>query len=131
MKKIIITLSVLTLLFATTACGKKDEEDTSLKTNTNQFVIAEQEVSGIRFSNVSLSRENKVSTFKVDLSNTTDQTISVFRVKVIFINENGETIEELYLGNIPNIEVNQTTTQTVTTETDLMSATIVVYELEA
>ena len=97
MKKFLIALAVVGMAFTLTACNNKKNppradytEDPKTTANTTADIIAEKEVDGIKFSSVSVIRENNLSRVSVQIMNTTTSPIAVKSIQIIYKDENGK-----------------------------------------
>ena len=104
-KKIIIGLCLLSLLMVGCGCNKKKEKKQDVKQATglefNLDVIGEQEVNGLKFTNVSMITENGMTTFKCDVTNTTSSTYSLKTITIVFKDKNDKEIDSTttYIGD--------------------------------
>ena len=99
MKKFLIALAVVGMAFTLTACNNKKNppradytEDPKTTANTTAEIIAEKEVDGIKFSSVSVIRENNLSRVSVQIMNTTTSPIAVKSIQIIYKDENGNVL---------------------------------------
>ncbi len=99
MKKFLIALAVVGMAFTLTACNNKKNppradytEDPKTTANTTADIIAEKEVDGIKFSSVSVIRENNLSRVSVQIMNTTTSPIAVKSIQIIYKDENGNVL---------------------------------------
>lgn len=99
MKRIFILLAVVGMTFTLTACNDKKNpsradytEDPKTTANTKEDIIAEKEVDGIKFSQISVIRENNLSRVSVQIMNTTSSTIAVKNIQIIYKDENGNVL---------------------------------------
>jgi hypothetical protein len=108
-KIIILFLSTLITLTIFSACTKKDtqnnkdNEDTKIKEqiNNNPGIINEQIVDGIVISETILKYENDSSILTTELNNSTNVPIYVENLNIIFYDDDGNEIANLfaYLGS--------------------------------
>ena len=96
LKIILISLMGLSLL---TGCGKKEEQEPPIKVNTNENVIKDQEVEGLRMTNTSLVYENGTTTLVTEVINNTKEDYPVKRIKIIVKDKEGNIITTL-IGTI-------------------------------
>ena len=96
LKIILISLMGLSLL---TGCGKKEEIEPPIKVNTNENVIKDQEVEGLRMTNTSLVYENGTTTLVTEVINNTKEDYPVKRIKIIVKDKEGNIITTL-IGTI-------------------------------
>lgn len=95
-KIILISLIGLSLL---TGCGKKEEIEPPIKVNTNENVIKNQEVEGLRMTNTSLVYENGTTTLVTEVTNNTKEDYPVKRIKITVKDKEGNIITTL-IGTI-------------------------------
>lgn len=95
-KIILISLIGLSLL---TGCGKKEEIEPPIKVNTNENVIKDQEVEGLRMTNTSLVYENGTTTLVTEVTNNTKEDYPVKRIKITVKDKEGNIITTL-IGTI-------------------------------
>ena len=117
-KIILISLLALTLV---TGCGKEktkeEKKEQSTVVNTNEGVIKDQVVEGLKMTNTSLIYENGISTLITEVSNNTgaDYNLNEFNIAVKDASGNVITTLKGYVGGtIPNGE-----TRTINTSSDL------------
>lgn len=96
LKIILISLMGLSLL---TGCGKKEEQEPPIKVNTNENVIKDQEVEGLRMTNTSLVYENGTTTLVTEVTNNTKEDYPVKRIKITVKDKEGNIITTL-IGTI-------------------------------
>ena len=96
LKIILISLIGLSLL---TGCGKKEEIEPPIKVNTNENVIKDQEVEGLRMTNTSLVYENGTTTLVTEVTNNTKEDYPVKRIKITVKDKEGNIITTL-IGTI-------------------------------
>lgn len=86
MKKFLMTLSLVLVALAVTACGcEKKPEPTPVDpnetdkpiANTNEDVIKDQEVKGLKFTNASFVFENNEIIFTTQVENKTTETVEL------------------------------------------------------
>lgn len=132
MKKIVILLSVTILgMVLITGCGKKEETvKNDATSNTNEGVIKDQTVEGLKFTKTSLVTENGMSTLVTLVSNegTTTKTVKTFNIIIKDAKGNVLITMEGYVGG--EVPANSSRTITSTTETDLSKATTVEYTVK-
>lgn len=135
MKKILTGLVVcMMVVFVATGCESKKGEtglqnNADIQTNTNEKVIGSQEVSGLKFDNVSLIYENGESTFSANVTNVTAETIEVDTIKVIFKNADGSVLDTLPADIGGSIVSGTTNTFTTRAAQDLTAVDSITYEL--
>lgn len=96
LKIILISLIGLSLL---TGCGKKEEIEPPIKVNTNENVIKDQEVEGLKMTNTSLVYENGTTTLVTEVTNNTKEDYPVKRIKITVKDKEGNIITTL-IGTI-------------------------------
>lgn len=126
MKKIILVFLITTLI---TGCGcNKKEEKEEKKYNTNQEIIKEQIVEEIKIEFISLEYENKISTLKTRVTNTSKERQAEKYININYKNEE-EILVHRQLGYVKELEPNETTILISNSEIDLTKATKVEYEV--
>ena len=136
MKKIIITsLSLLLILGISTGCGCKKKEKTKKEDkqeetyNTNEGVIEDKEVEGLKLTNTSLVSTENSATLVTSVSNPTneDKEVRIFYIHVK--DKNGDEIVTLqgYVGGV--VPAGQTREITSNVDRNLDNAYKVEYEL--
>ena len=136
MKKIIITsLSLLLILGISTGCGCKKKEKTKKEDkqeetyNTNEGVIEDKEVEGLKLTNTSLVSTENSATLVTSVSNPTneDKEVRIFYIHVK--DKNGDEIVTLqgYVGGV--VPAGQTREITSNVDRNLSNAYKVEYEL--
>lgn len=137
-KKLVALVLAFGLIFAT-GCGKKDndnnktndnkdnQEVTGPIANTNESIISEQIIDGIKITNITLVSEDGRTVFTADVVNTTEETIDIKSFNAIYKNADGEEIVSLfvYVGN--SLEPGSLSSVSSSVEIDLSSATNVEY----
>lgn len=132
MKKSIITLLVLlSALLVFTGCGKKKEkEEIDVKVITEEEVIKDQEVDGLKLTNTSLTRVDNNWTLITEVANNTGADYKLDEFTIIFKDAEGNVVATLpgYVGGtIPN---GSTRTINSSTIRDLSNVTKVEYEVK-
>lgn len=106
-KIILITIGIITIVIlalATFFMTRDDEEATGEEfvttSNDNEGVIEEQDVDGLKISNVMLVVKEEGSTFTADVTNTTDKEISG-TLDIIFKTSTNKEVTSIlgYFGN--------------------------------
>lgn len=99
MKKFLLMLAIIGMTFTLTACNDQKTppkadytEDPKTTANTTADIIAEKEVDGIKFSAVSVIRDENLSRVSVQAMNTTNSTIAVKSIQIIYKDENGNVL---------------------------------------
>lgn len=138
-KKIVVLFLACGLIFAT-GCGKKTtnddkktndgKDDTNVVTpiaNTEDGIIDEQVIDGLKLTNVTLISEGDHSVFTVDIINTTDQVVNVNSFNLIFKDKDGNEMANslLYVGK--SIEPNGRVPLLTNAEINLSNAKFVEY----
>ena len=136
MKKALITsLSLLLILGISTGCGckKKDKtnkDDKQEETyNTNEGVIEDKEVEGLKLTNTSLVSTENSATLVTSVSNPTDEDKEVRIFYIHVKDKNGDEIVTLqgYVGGV--VPAGQTREITSNVDRNLSNAYTVEYEL--
>ena len=136
MKKTLITsLSLLLILGISTGCGCKKKEKTKKEDkqeetyNTNEGVIEDKEVEGLKLTNTSLVSTENSATLVTSVSNPTneDKEVRIFYIHVK--DKNGDEIVTLqgYVGGV--VPAGQTREITSNVDRNLDNAYKVEYEL--
>ena len=136
MKKTLITsLSLLLILGISTGCGCKKKEKTKKEDkqeetyNTNEGVIEDKEVEGLKLTNTSLVSTENSATLVTSVSNPTneDKEVRIFYIHVK--DKNGDEIVTLqgYVGGV--VPAGQTREITSNVDRNLSNAYKVEYEL--
>ena len=142
MKKNKLLIIIVLLLIIVTGCGKKsDNKETNPKhktenknstdviVNTNENIIKEQEIDGIKAKNVSLYIEDGISYLSVDMVNDTNGDYTLNEYTLIIKDKDGKEIIKLpgYIGEV--IKAGQTKTIKSMTNTDLSKAYSIEYKV--
>lgn len=102
MNKIIINLTLCLVIVLITGCEIKKESKKETKTFkvTENEVIKERKVEGMKITNISINVTNGVSKLTFDVTNNTDKDYSLDQYQVIFKDKNGGLIAQLpgYVG---------------------------------
>lgn len=136
-KKIIAFFLVCGLIFAT-GCGKKNNDDNQPSNkdnqevtgpigNTNESIIAEQTVDGIKFTNITLVSENENTVFTADVVNTTETATDVKSFNIIYKDQDGKEIVTLLVYVGKNLEPNGISSISTSVDMDLSNAKSVEY----
>ena len=130
MKKILVIL--LTFIIIMTGCSNDDkvsnEKKETKKYNKNENVIKTQTIDNFVFDNISLVYQNKTSTFDATITNNTDVERNISTFKIIFKNEKGNIISELYGFAGDTIGPNETKSFSTSQLKDLTNAYSVEYQ---
>ena len=128
----IILMSLLALGLVT-GCGKEKTKEENNKqdtvVNTNEGVIKDQEIDGLKMTNTSLIYENGISTLITEVSNNTGVDYNLNEFNIIVKDANGNVITTLkgYVGGtIPNGEARTINTSS---DLDLSKATSIEYSV--
>ena len=124
MKKIFILAFIIVL---TTGCFNK-EIDINASVNNNEYILNEQNIDNIKFSDTSLIYEKGISTFKVKVTNN-GNIGKIEKLIVIFKNKNDSEITRLYAEYV-EIEKGNSISLTLTSDIDLSDAYKVEYEIK-
>ena len=137
-KKIIALFLACGLIFAT-GCGKKTndnknpnngKDDTNVVTpiaNTDEAVVGEQIIDGLKFTNVTLISEGESTVYTADVVNTTDTAIDVKSFNVTFKDKDGKEIVTILVFVGSNIASNESVTVSSSVDMSLLKAKSVEY----
>lgn len=134
MKKVLLTTLALVSLIMVSGCGKKENQplpkftEEVIKANTNEEVIKDQEVNGIKLSNISVVYEKNESILTISITNISSSVIPVDSVVAKYTYEDGKTSQIDILVDTPLV-TQQTVYATGTTTDDLTKAKKVEYEI--
>jgi len=106
---VVAVVFILVLVFVLT--GKDDKEVTKGNgekngpvANTNDKVVEEFELKGLKFSNISVITDNTTSYVTIDVTNPTDANISMNSINILFKDKDGNEIVTLlgyFGGEVP------------------------------
>lgn len=134
MKKIIMGMLVTIFLVGMTGCGKTKQnqanpENNDFQSNTNENVIKDQELGGLKFTNTALVVKDGISKLTVAVTNDTEEDIVVEMFDIHVKDADGNTMIKLkgYVGGV----VPKHTTREVTTDCtlDLSGAASIEYSV--
>ena len=131
MKKIVkIILIGIIGLNIITGCFKKEEKKEEVKVNTNENVVKDQEVEGLKMTNTSLVYENGTTVLVTEVINEKEEDITVKRIRIKVKDREGNTLTTL-IGTIADT-IKPGESRTIETETplDLSKAESVEYSVE-
>lgn len=118
-------LIVLGLLMIFTGC-KEASTTNNIKTNNNENIIKEQVVGNLLLNQVSLTYEKGTSTFSVQITNQTSESVAINQFDVTFKTKNGSVIATLQGTLGDSLDGNTSIVITMTSDIDLTEA----YSLE-
>ena len=122
MKRLLIVLGLL-MIFT----GSKEASTTNnIKTNNNENIIKEQVVGNLLLNQVSLTYEKGTSTFSVQITNQTSESVAINQFDVTFKTKNGSVIATLQGTLGDSLDGNTSIVITMTSDIDLTKA----YSLE-
>ena len=126
---IIITIIVIIGINIISKQGKKEKEEPLIKVNTNENVVKDQEVEGLKMTNTSLVYENG-TTLVTEVINLKEEDITVKRIRIKVKDKEGNTLTTL-IGTIADT-IKPGESRTIETETplDLSKAESVEYSVE-
>ena len=132
MKKILISMTiVLVATLLLTGCGKKKEETKNdVKSNTEENVIKDQEVDGLKMTNTSLTITNGISTLVTEISNNTGSDYQLQQFDIIVKDKKGNILATIPGYVDETIKNGTTTTIDTSVDIDLMNATSVEYKIK-
>lgn len=127
---IIITIIVIIGINIISKQGKKEKEEPLIKVNTNENVIKDQEVEGLKMTNTSLVYENGTTTLVTEVRNEKEEDITVKRIR-IKVKDKEENILTTLIGTIADT-IKSGESRIIETETplDLSKAESVEYSVE-
>ena len=113
-----------------TGCFKKEEKKEEVKVNTNENVVKDQEVEGLKMTNTSLVYENGTTVLVTEVINEKEEDITVKRIRIKVKNKEGNILTTL-IGTIADT-IKPGESRTIETETplDLSKAESVEYSVE-
>ena len=113
-----------------TGCFKKEEKKEEVKVNTNENVIKDQEVEGLKMTNTSLVYENGTTVLVTEVINEKEEDITVKRIRIKVKDKEGNILTTL-IGTIADT-IKPGESRTIETETplDLSKAESVEYSVE-
>ena len=106
---------------------EQKEVQITTEENKSEEFAKEKEFLGLKFQNISLKRENGITFFSANVTNSTETKFEEKDVKIIFQNENLEQIANL-TTKIKAIEPNETIKFEATTSIDLLNSYTFVIE---
>ena len=122
MKRLLIVLGLLMIF---TGC-KEASTTNNIKTNNNENIIKEQVVGNLLLNQVSLTYEKGTSTFSVQITNQTSESVAINQFDVTFKTKNGSVIATLQGTLGESLDGNTSIVITMTSDIDLTEA----YSLE-
>lgn len=127
---IIITIIVIIGINIISKQGKKEKEEPLIKVNTNENVIKDQEVEGLKMTNTSLVYENGTTTLVTEVRNEKEEDITVKRIRIKVKDKEGNILTTL-IGTIADT-IKSGESRIIETETplDLSKAESVEYSVE-
>ena len=127
---IIITIIVIIGINIISKQGKKEKEEPLIKVNTNENVVKDQEVEGLKMTNTSLVYENGTTVLVTEVINEKEEDITVKRIRIKVKDKEGNTLTTL-IGTIADT-IKPGESRTIETETplDLSKAESVEYSVE-
>ena len=113
-----------------TGCFKKEEKKEEVKVNTNENVVKDQEVEGLKMTNTSLVYENGTTVLVTEVINEKEEDITVKRIRIKVKDKEGNILTTL-IGTIADT-IKSGESRTIETETplDLSKAESVEYSVE-
>lgn len=133
MKKKIIALSMVALLFVAAGCGCKkktntpSDNNTQGTANTSSDVVKEQVVDNVKFSNVMMLVNNKQTAFTCDMENQGKESVVADYLVIHALDANGKELSKLIV-TLGELEAGKTKQVSVSNDTDLTAAKSVTYE---
>ena len=136
MKKLLILFMITTLLVVGCVnkkeANKEKEPDKKPETEEKEEIVnepgmlPEKEVNGMKFSNVSISYVDDVSTFVGEIKNTTDKTIKLDVFEIVLKDKDGKVVTTIPAYVSDKIEAGATLPVVATVNMDLTK----VYDVE-
>ena len=129
-KSIIVLLVLLSTLLVFTGCGKKKDKKLDIEVNTEEEVIKDQEVDGLKLTNTSLTKVDNNWTLVTEVSNNTGADYVLDEFTIIIKDADGNILTSIpgYVGGtIPNGETRTINSSTIR---DLSKAAKVEYEVK-
>lgn len=133
LKKIFsLSLVLMITLVCVTGCGKKDnnvEDDAEESYNTNQGVVNDKEVGGLKLTNTSLVSDEYSAQLTTLVSNTTENSIEAGEFKIHVKDKSGNEIvtTNAYIGGY--VPANDSRIITTTFDRNLDDAYTIEYEI--
>jgi hypothetical protein len=132
-KKILFAFIFLLSIAVFTGCGcKKKEKDVEpdIKVNTEEDVVKDQEVDGIKLTNTSLVITDGVSKLTTQVTNDTDSDYELDEYTIIIKDKDDKEIIRIpgYVGNV--IKAGETRTINSSVDIDLSNAKSIEYEVK-
>lgn len=136
-KALVIFVSIFVTLGLVTGCGcskkdetKKEEKKEEIKVNTNENVIKDQEVDGIKMTNTSLVVTNGITKLITNVTNNSTEDYNLEEYTIIIKDENDKEIIRIpgYVGN--TIKAGETKTINSSVDIDLSNAKSIEYEVK-
>ena len=131
MKKKIIALSMIALLFVSVGCGKKEktEKKEEVKANTSEDIIKNQVVDDMNITNVMMLIEGGETTFTCDVETKTQKDLTAKYVLIHVTDADGKELTNPPLTHaIDGVKAGQQKSVSITTDADLTNAKAVTYE---
>ena len=134
MKKVLLSILVITSIFVLAGCGKSkkvvtpDVDEEKIKTNTNENVIGEKEIDGLKIEKSSIIYEDGITTLTTSVTNISNEVQVIDSIRITYTDEDGTRTELIGAIGEP-ITQNQTVYITSTTDIDLTNAVSVEYEI--
>ena len=96
-KKIKLILVGIIGISLLTGCFKKEKQETEepIKVNTNENVIKDQEVEGLKMTNTSLVYENGTTTLETLVINNTEEDYTINKIKITVKDKEGNVVTTL------------------------------------
>lgn len=147
-KKILIGMSIISILLTGCGCTKKEEEKNNEKDNenivnneptsenpvniTNEEMVKDQEVEALKFTQTEIVYDGNMTTLTSHVTNTSDQVVNLTTVMshITYIDEfNNEKVlnMEVYFGE--TLQPGETRQAKSTVDVDLRKSSNIVYEI--
>lgn len=99
-----------------------------INTAENKDILKDAELEGFKITNASLLTRDGISTYKAQITNNSDETLTISKLYVNFY-ENDTENKTLGLANV-TLKPGNTTYINITSETDLTKTTKITYTIE-
>lgn len=131
MEKIIkiILIGIIGLSLLTGCLKKEEKKEETIKVNTNEDVIKDQEVEGLKMTNTSLVYEKGTTTLETLVTNNTEVEYTVNKIKITVKDKEGNIITTLTGTIADTIKPGESRTIDSDTPMDLSEAGSIEYSI--